>query len=151
MSLLFKGSWLVNSSWQLLLQTLAQFIPSSLTQLSVLSFWSVSAPTCVLQEAGTVPLLGFTFSQPTLLMAAGAGALSQPRLRFLENHWHVHLLPRWRWRPSCVDLRLSTASSLAMDLVPYCIHSSHASLSFSPFLQIVSSLITGDVSSLTAQ
>lgn len=45
MSLLFNGSWLVNSSWQLLLQTLAQFIPSSLTQLLVLSFWSVSVPT----------------------------------------------------------------------------------------------------------
>ena len=151
MSLLFNGSWLVNSSWQFLLQTLAQFIPPSLIQLSVISFWSLSVPTWCITGGWNSSSLGLHLlsnhtygcwswcSEPAQTSLPGEPLTPPPPPQVEMSAF------------SCVDLRPSTASNPAMDLVPYCIHSSHASLSFSPFLQIVSSLITGDVSSLTAQ
>ena len=152
MSLLFNGSWLVNSSWQFLLQTLAQFILASLIPLWVLSFWSVSAPTWCITVGCNSSSLGLHLlsthtshgcwsrcSEPAQTSRPG-GPLTPPPPPQVEMAAFL-----------CVDLRPSTASSPAMDFVLYCIHSPQASLSFSLFLQIVSSLITGAISSLTAQ
>lgn len=151
MPLLFNGSWLVNSSWQSLLQTLAQFILSSLMQLSVFSFWSVSAPTWYITVGCNSSSLGLHLLSTHT--SHGWSWCSEPAQTSLPGEPLTPPPPPQVEMEAflCVDLRPSTASSPAMDFVLYCIHSSHASLSFSLFPQIVSSLITGAISSLTAQ